>query len=89
MKNNKVNNNIEFNEAALFSNRINYRNSSKSQNKFGKTTNNIQTNINTNNPENKNIISCDKNISNNNGFIINQNNNLSKHFNINNQNKKR
>ena len=89
MKNNKVNNNIEFNEAALFSNRINYRNSSKSQNKFGKTTNNIQTNINANNPENKNIISCDKNISNNNGFIINQNNNLSKHFNINNQNKKK
>ena len=91
-QNNKANNNIEFNEAALFSNRINYRNSSKSQNKFGKTTNNINTNMNSNNPENKNIVSYDKNISNNNnGYIINlnnQNNNLSKHFNAN-QNKKK
>jgi hypothetical protein len=88
---NKVNNNFEFNEADLFSNRINYRNSSKSQNKFGKTTNNIHTNINANNPENKNIISYDKNISNNNGYINklnNQNNNLSKHFNAN-QNRKK
>ena len=91
VQNNKGNNNIEFNEAALFSNRINFRNSSKSQNKYGKTTNNINTNINSNNPENKNIISYDKNISNNNGNIINlnsQNNNLSKHFNAN-QNKKK
>ena len=86
-QNNKANNNIELNEAALFSNRINFRNSSKSQNKFGKTTNNI----NANNLENKNIISYDKNISNNTGYIINlnnPNNNLSKHFNAN-QNKKK
>ena len=91
VQNNKGSNNIEFNEAALFSNRINFRNSSKIQNKFGKTTNNINTNINANNPENKNIMSYDKNISNNNGNIINlnsQNNNLSKHFNVNKNKKK-
>ena len=97
------NNNIvnEFNEALLFNNRIKFRNSNKiqNQNKIECKTANYMTdkiNLNLNNNDmynnsvNKNLISCDHNMSNNNGCIININNpNSNQHNNFNiNQNKK-
>ena len=91
----------ELNEALLFNNRIKFRNSNKNQNQNKiecKTANyaNDKININFNNNEvynnsiNKNLISYDHNMSNNNGYIININNpnsNQNNNFNIN-QNKK-
>jgi hypothetical protein len=91
----------ELNEALLFNNRIKFRNSNKNQNQNKiecKTANyaNDKININFNNNEvynnsiNKNLISYDHNMSNNNGYIININNpNSNQHNNFNiNQNKK-
>ena len=98
-KSNNINIANEFNEALLFNNRIKFRNSNKNQNKIEcKTANyvNDKININLNNNEmynnsvNKNLISYDHNMSNNNGYIININNpNSNQHNNFNmNQTKK-
>ena len=94
----KTSNNNDFNEAALFRNRIKFKNSSKNSKNKNQTYNNsnliIRTSNNINNYDkynngiNKNIILYDNNI-NNNGYIsnINKKNNLSVNQ-YNSQNKK-